>query len=259
MSRTELRLDLPAGSWLGDVSRAVPPAALRVTETIALDDGDREAVATVRVAGTERDRVEAALRDHDRVERVTTVERRGDVRTLRVIGRAPAYLSAARAVGLPVESTVEVADGRAAVSVVGDKERIEAFGRRLAGDGMTVGVTATGDADSDRTLTEAQRELVFDAVRAGYYDTPRRCTLTELAEANDIAKSTCSETLHRAEGRVMRRFVDGAGPFAAAREDAAAPAGEGAAASGATPLDGREFEAADRDREEPVRSAATEP
>jgi predicted DNA binding protein len=259
MSRTELRLDLPAGSWLGDVSRAVPPATLRVTETIALDDGDRETVATVRVAGTERDRVEAALRDHDRVERVTTVERRGDVRTLRVIGRAPAYLSAARAVGLPLESTVEVADGRAAVSVVGDKERVEAFGRRLAGDGMTVGVTATGDADSDRTLTEAQRELVFEAVRAGYYDTPRRCTLTELAEANGIAKSTCSETLHRAEGRVMRRFVDGAGPFAAAREDAAATGAEGADASDATPLDGREFEAADRDREEPVRPAPTEP
>ena len=261
MSRTELRLDLPTGSWLGDVSRTVPPAALRVTETIALDDGDREAVATVRVAGTERDRVEAALRDHGRVERVRTVERRGEGRTLRVIGRAPAYLSAARAVGLPVESTVEVADGRAAVSVVGDKDRIEAFGRRLAGDGMGVAVTATGDAGSDRTLTEAQRELVFEAVRAGYYDTPRRRTLTELAEANDIAKSTCSETLHRAEGRVIRRFVDGAGPFAAVREetDAAASDGEATAASGTATLDGREFEAADRDREEPVRSAATEP
>ncbi|WP_424015745.1 helix-turn-helix domain-containing protein [Halorubrum xinjiangense] len=306
MSRTDLRVDLPTGSWLGDASRRVPAATLRVAETIAVDvaldahagaaadgstavdgndqqptEGDPEVAATVRVGGTDRDRVEAALRDHERVSRVTTVERRGDVRTLRVVGRAPAYLPAARAVGLPIESTVEVVDGRAAVTVVGDQGRIEAFGRRLAGDGMTVGVAATGDDDPDRTLTEAQRDLVFEAVRAGYYDTPRRCTLTELAEANKIAKSTCSETLHRAEGRVMRRFVDGEGPFASEADDGGAAAGESASSETAA-VDDEKFDAAERDaddrddeesnaddhdadefdagdREEPVRSAATEP
>ncbi|MDB2275907.1 helix-turn-helix domain-containing protein [Halorubrum ezzemoulense] len=213
MSRTVLRLDLPAGSWLADASRGVPAATLRIAETIAVDGDAPETAATVRVAGTDRDRVEDMVRGHERVARVTAVERRGDVRTLRVVGRAPVYLPAARAVGLPIESTVEVADGRATVTVVGDRDRIEAFGRRLADDGVTVGVAATGGDEPDRTLTEAQRDLVFAAVERGYYDTPRRCTLTELAEANGIAKSTCSETLHRAEGRVMRRFVDGEGPF----------------------------------------------
>ena len=305
MSRTVLRLDLPTGSWLGDASRRVPAATLRVAETIAVDgavdaaagaagdgsdaaagrpptDEDPEATATILVGGTERDRVENALREHERVARVTTVDRRGDVRTLRVVGRAPAYLPAARAVGLPIESTVDVAEGRARVTVVGDRDRIEAFGRRLAGDGITVGVAATGGDSRDRTLTEAQRELVFEAVRAGYYDTPRRCTLTELAEANGIAKSTCSETLHRAEGRVMRRFVDGEGPFASA-SDAAGAAGAEAGSpepvSIGEELDGDdpeaderetgeheadeheadEFDTGDPDREKPVRSAPTEP
>ena len=286
MSRTDLRLDLPTGSWLGDVSRRVPAATLRVAETITVDgaeagadgpesnadgpaaaDGDDrtateggpEAAATVRVGGTDRDRVVAALRGHDRVARATAVERRGDVRTLRVVGRAPAYLPAARAVGLPIASAVEVVDGRATVTVVGDRDRIEAFGRRLAGDGLTVGVAATGSDEPERTLTEAQRELVLEAVRTGYYDTPRRRTLTELAEANDIAKSTCSETLHRAEGRVMRRFVDGSGPFSSS--DASGANGETASAE-AVALDGEAFDAEEfeaRDREEPVRSAATEP
>ena len=281
MSRTDLRLDLPKGSWLGDVSRRVPAATLRVAETITVDgsaagadgsgaadgdgqrptDGDPAVASTVRVGGTDRDRVEAALRDHERVARATAIERRGDVRTLRVVGRAPVYLPAARAVGLPIESAVEVADGRAAVTVVGDRGRIEAFGRRLAGDGMTVGVAATGGDDPDRTLTEAQRDLVFEAVRAGYYDTPRRCTLTELAEANGIAKSTCSETLHRAEGRVMRRFVDGEGPFASASDAEGAAAREtGPPETAAFDGDDRDAEAIDAaDREEPVRSAATEP
>ncbi|ELZ56709.1 Bacterio-opsin activator HTH domain protein [Halorubrum hochstenium ATCC 700873] len=277
-------MDLPTGSWLGDVSRRVPSATLRVDETVSVDgegpsdslvdessETGAEAVATVRVAGTDRDRVEDALGDHDRVARERVVARRGEVRTLRVVGRRPAYLSAARAVGLPIESAVEVVDGRATVTVVGDRDRIEAFGRRLAGDGVTVGVAATGGEDPDRTLTEAQRELVFEAVRSGYYDTPRRCTLTELAEANDIAKSTCSETLHRAEGRVMRRFVDCAGPFDAGSdaEDAATVGGSDAGSASfeagefggdrdATEFDG-DRDATEFDGEEPVRSAATEP
>lgn len=37
---------------------------------------------------------------------------------------------------------------------------------------------------------------------------PRRCTLTELAEAVDIAKSTCSETLQRVERTIVREFAD---------------------------------------------------
>ena len=250
MSRTEFRLDLPAGSWLGDVSRSVPAATLRVAETIALDGDDEGAAATVLVAGADRDRAEDALRDHERLARVTTFERRGDGRTLRVVGRAPAYFPAARAVGLPIGSTVSVTDGRARMTVVGDRDRIEAFGRRLAADGTTVGVAATGGDGPDRTLTEAQRELVFEAVRSGYYDTPRRCTLTEVAEANGIAKSTCSETLHRAEGRVMRRFVDGEGPFA--------PASDGGIERSETArFDADEFDA--DDGEESVRSPPTEP
>ncbi|WP_396890915.1 helix-turn-helix domain-containing protein [Natronomonas sp.] len=42
----------------------------------------------------------------------------------------------------------------------------------------------------------------------GYYDTPRRCTQEDLADALGIAKSTCSETLHRAEEWVIKRFID---------------------------------------------------
>ncbi|WP_241881432.1 helix-turn-helix domain-containing protein [Halorubrum sp. Ib24] len=95
--------------------------------------------------------------------------------------------------------------------MVDDRERLSAFGRRLAAAGATV--ESTGDDEPTPVLTETQRDLVRAAVEAGYYDTPRECTLTELAADRDIAKSTCSETLHRAEGQVLRRFVEKGPPF----------------------------------------------
>jgi len=101
-----------------------------------------------------------------------------------------------------------VTDGRATLDIVDDRSRLTAFGRRLTAEGVTVGIEAS-DADEEPILTDAQRDLVLAAVAAGYYDTPRECTLTDLAKARGLAKSTCSETLHRAEGRVLRRFVAG--------------------------------------------------
>jgi len=56
-------------------------------------------------------------------------------------------------------------------------------------------------------LTDRQRDLVVAAVQQGYYDTPRGSSLTELSDHLGMAKSTVSETLHRAEETVVKEFV----------------------------------------------------
>lgn len=208
MSRTRLRLDLPADSWLGEASRSAPDASLRVTGTVAGDEGDVTGLAATGVG-----RVEAveALRAHDRVDGVEVVGE-GEAETVaRVAAPPPSYVVAARRAGVPIESPVEVTDGRATLAVVDDRERLSSFGHRLAAAGATV--ESTGTDEPTPVLTETQRDLVRAAVEAGYYDSPRECTLTELAADRDIAKSTCSETLHRAEGQVLRRFVEKGPPF----------------------------------------------
>lgn len=252
MSRLTLRLDFPSGSWLGDASRAHPDATLRATETVAAAAGEVTALA---VTGTDRGATVASLREHDRVHRVDVVNRAGPATRLRVVAPAPPpHVAAAREVGLPIEEPVAVTDGRATADVVGERSRLTAFSRRLTDEGVTVGIEAS-DADGDPVLTDAQRDLVLDAVAAGYYDTPRECTLTELAESCDLAKSTCSETLHRAEGRVVRRFVNGA--FGVEDREANAPdraeSGASETARGGEPDRSRE-----RDGSEAVE-AASEP
>lgn len=206
MSTLTLRLDFPSGSWLGDVSRTHPDGTLRATETIAAVEGE---VTALSVVGADRTATVEALREHDRVDRVEVVDREGTATRVRVVtAEPPPHVAAAREAGIPIKASVAVTNGRATLDVAGERSRLTAFGRRLTGEGVTVGIEASG-ADTEPVLTEAQRELVFAAVAAGYYDTPRGCTLTELAGARGLAKSTCSETLHRAESRVLRRFVAG--------------------------------------------------
>ena len=61
--------------------------------------------------------------------------------------------------------------------------------------------------DSSELLTDRQWEFVTEAVERGFYDTPRNCTLTELAGEFDINVSAMSRLRHRAESRIVTAFV----------------------------------------------------
>ena len=57
-------------------------------------------------------------------------------------------------------------------------------------------------------LSHAQRTAVKAAVAHGYYETPRECTITELSERLDVARSTLQYRLQRAESQLFDSLVD---------------------------------------------------
>lgn len=61
-----------------------------------------------------------------------------------------------------------------------------------------------------RLLTDRQREVLDTALREGYFEVPRECTLAEVAETLDIDKSTASEILRRAYARIVKWYITGA-------------------------------------------------
>lgn len=63
-----------------------------------------------------------------------------------------------------------------------------------------------GTAESQ--LTDRQRTAVAVAIDHGYYDSPRDCTVADVAAALDIAPGTAAEHLRKAEATVMRHALD---------------------------------------------------
>ncbi len=98
------------------------------------------------------------------------------------------------------------ADGEAVWEISAPQERLSELGEQLEAFGIPFDLVSIHQSiDTESLLTDDQYDLLETAVSEGYYDTPRTCTLTELAEAVGLAKSTTSEKLHRAEGKVMKR------------------------------------------------------
>ncbi|MFD1571430.1 helix-turn-helix domain-containing protein [Halorubrum laminariae] len=206
MAQARLRVDIPDGPWVGDVSREFSDARFQVL-TATPDDG--AGFALVRITADDVDPILDAIEDHDTITDVSVMAEDNGVVTVQVEALVPLLQMVARRAGVPIEMPVEIREGVARVDVTGPHERVATFGDALRDVGADFEVDYVQQrVNPGGSLTERQREVLFEAVDHGYYDVPREATLTEVAEHVGIAKSTCSEVLQRVERTVVREFVD---------------------------------------------------
>lgn len=62
--------------------------------------------------------------------------------------------------------------------------------------------------DGPTELTDAQRDVLLEAVESGYLDIPRRCSLAELGAELDISESAASERFRRATKNLVRQTLE---------------------------------------------------
>lgn len=98
-----------------------------------------------------------------------------------------------------------IRDGWTICELTSSQERLSRFKDELeTTDFRYEIVSLTQSTAPTDLLTERQQQLINTAVEHGYYDTPRSCSLTDLAAMLDIRKSTASEIIHRAEGKLIK-------------------------------------------------------
>ncbi|RKS83850.1 hypothetical protein BDK61_3245 [Haloarcula quadrata] len=205
MPHAELTLTIPEEIWIGDVSRAYDDATFRILSALPGED------AGVGLAEITSDDLPAVLRDIENRESVTTLEilsHRDDSALVQFETSMPLLLFPVQGSGVPLEMPFTLSDGEAVWEISAPQERLSELGEQLEEFGISFSVDRIQQhLETEQVLTESQLELVQEAIDAGYYDTPRECSLTELADRVGIAKSTCSETLHRAEEQILKQFV----------------------------------------------------
>ena len=98
-------------------------------------------------------------------------------------------------------------DGWMVCELTTSHDRLSRFRDELAETGFAFEVVwVTQSVDPTELLTDRQRTYVTEALERGYYDTPRRCSLTELADELGISKSTASTVMHYAEENIVKAF-----------------------------------------------------
>ena len=205
MPRAKLTLTIPEGVWIGDLSRDHPEARFRILSALP---GEESGVGLLEVSAPD---LVAVLREMDGREAVTELEPLGRTDESVIVQfetSEPLLLEPMQGSGVPIEMPFDIVEGKATWEVTAPQDRISALGEQLEMFGIEFAVEHVHQHLAvEQFLTDRQRRLIEAAIELGYYDTPRECSLTELADELGIAKSTCSETLHRAEGKIIKQFV----------------------------------------------------
>ena len=208
MITASFRIRLPEDAWVAQLSQSYPDATFRLlsgvrTGETAVELGeiradDPEAVSKAVAA-------HPAILDHERLE-VT------DDRSLSKYETTDTDLYAfVEDSSLPPEFPVVVRNGWYELDFTGTRAEFDRFRAGLEDLEIPYDLLSIleGDGRAD-LLTPRQREVLGAAVRNGYFEVPRECTLADLAEGLEVDKSTASGVLRRGEGRIVTWFLTGA-------------------------------------------------
>src|SRR6056297_2202909 len=206
MPRAKLSVRIPPAAWIGDVSTDYPEVEFRVLAALPTQE---TGVGLVELTGPDLAQVVRAIEAREAILSLELLGRSPDRALIQFETSEPLLLFSVQESGVPLEPPIDIVDGCATVEVTASQDRLSTFGNQLEQFGMSFDVEfvrRTVDA-TEQLLTDRQRELILAAVTEGYYDTPRGCSLTALADELGMAKSTVSETLHRAEETIIKEFV----------------------------------------------------
>jgi len=205
MPYAKLTIDLPEAIWIGEVSRDFPATTFRVLSAVPSGDAG---FGLLEIESEAIPDVLDAIEGRSGISSVQLMQRSEDTAIVQFETSEPILLLSIQESGVPIELPLTIRDGEAVIELTASRDRLSEFGHQLETFGMSYTLNRVYDAvDTPTLLTDQQRRLLVAAVELGYYDTPRECTLTELADEVDLAKSTASVTLHRAEETVVKEFV----------------------------------------------------
>jgi hypothetical protein len=206
MPRAELTLTIPEDIWIGSLSRSYPAAEFRI---LAAVPGGDTGVGLAEITAEDLVGVLGEMDDSESVTSLEILQQWEDTALVQFETDDPLLLFPIQGSGIPLEIPFRLTDGEARWEITAPQERLSALGQQLEEFGIPFHVERVSQhVETDQLLTQRQLDLVEAAVEQGYYDTPRDCSLTDLTEEVDIAKSTCSETLHRAEEKIIKEFVE---------------------------------------------------
>lgn len=203
----KVRMKVEASGSLTELSKAHPDATFRILTSLSTDAGH---MTLVEVEGLDSQTVSDFLEEDSDVltyEVLHTDDRKSLIQFLQ--DSEPAAGHAGRESGNPSPYPLVLREGWIHAESTTTHDRLSAFRDQLNAVGVKYELlSVTQSQDPTELLTERQREFVTEALERGYYDSPRRCSLTDIADALGVNKATASGILHRAEGAIIKEFME---------------------------------------------------
>ena len=208
-----LRVPLPGSAWVSRFSEINPEVRIEVLSR--LDVGRNRSLTEVVLHVPDPGPWAEEVRRLPLVEEVEELEGGPNAVHLRVIHRTSEFIPIFRELRLMRRFPFTIQAGDASWVVVAPAPKIRLLLGRLrekVPDAAIESVRHSEEPGAGGILTARQAELLRRAMAAGYFEVPRRITLTDLAKTLGMAVSSLSEALAIVEKKLLERWPTGGPP-----------------------------------------------
>ena len=202
-----LQVTEPEGLWSRSFSLTHPDLHLELIDRLEVGRG--LTLIEVRVQGTDAGDWGAEIRALPNVVDVEVISAAEESGLYRVIYRGDPFISLLRTLQLLRHFPIPIHRGMETWTVVGPEPKVRRLLQKLQSESTGVPVESVRHSPrSSRasSLTPRQLEILRRALAEGYFDVPRRVSLTELAPRIGVAISTLSVTLAVIEKKVLEPY-----------------------------------------------------
>ncbi|MFB6082092.1 MAG: helix-turn-helix domain-containing protein [Halanaeroarchaeum sp.] len=208
MPDAKLTVAVPTDTWMYDASTTHPEATFRVLT--ALVDGE-SAFGLLEVVTEDPLSLLGDLREYDDLTTVELVSADDRTAVVHIETTETALLDPAAAAGVPLQTPFLIESGTVEWELTTPDDRLSDLGAHLDDAGLSYqveyvkrnGETAVAP---EAVLTGRQAEVLALALDRGFFDIPREATVSDVAAALDISKSTASDILRRAQRNLTQWY-----------------------------------------------------
>lgn len=204
MPAVTLTIEMPAGTWIHEVTHSFPGTDFRVL-TILVDEGSGHAVLEVETS--ESGGILYSLQNRAELTAVDLLSVGTDRAAFQIETDETSILEPFLAAGVPLETPIHITEGTATWEFATSQDRLSQLSTHLRDSGLDYRVDRVGEdveTSNGPGLTARQTDVFEAAHRAGYFEIPREASIQAVADQTSVSKSTASEILRRA----VRNLVD---------------------------------------------------
>ncbi len=199
-----LQIRMAQDHWLGRFSAAHPDVQIRALHWAWIDE--RTSVLDYWVEGLPGGAWTREISQNGDVRKVEFLAEAGEGGIYRVVQKMNPVVHLYRRLRLPLLFPMAVGGGIIAWEIMVKKSELDAILEFFRERKLAVFVSSVRRGlfgGQPPVLRPKQRELLVEAIRAGYFAVPRQITLTDLAKRLGRSKSSVSESLAHIEQRIL--------------------------------------------------------
>ncbi|MEE9377089.1 MAG: helix-turn-helix domain-containing protein [Candidatus Lokiarchaeia archaeon] len=201
----KLKIDIPQDKWLAKFNKKYPELNFYILSKFLIDD--KTGLTLYQINGPSVTRFISDFKESSTKISSQILFEGEELVLLNVKVVDPWILNTLVKTELLIIYPILVKEGKIRIKAITDRFKVDHFMTQLEKKGIKATIKSIGYYHKSALLTSRQNEILNTASKNGYFDIPRRISLSEFAKTLHISKSALSETMRRIYKKLTESYL----------------------------------------------------